>query len=51
MFYWDDVGYLLRHARALEAMLKLEHEKNRNIDGIERHRELDPECVVCKLLD
>ena len=30
--------------------LKLEHELSRNIDGLERHKELDPNCPTCQLI-
>jgi hypothetical protein len=62
MFYWDDVGYLLRHARTLEAMLK-KHEWADNSDGeygrqcqecgnrVAFHGGHTPECALAKLLD
>jgi len=52
MFYWDDVGHLLRHARALEAMLK-KHEWSHGwcVEcGNDRPFGHAPDCELAKLL-
>lgn len=58
MFYWDDVGHLLRHARALEAMLKKHEWADSEFSTCPEcgHGESNgfkhaPDCQLAKLLE